>query len=118
MNLNDLLQQLQPALISALSVILSILIGAAAREAKQRFGLDIEARHRDALHSALMSGARAAIEAAPDRAIGAGRDALIAEAVSYARASVPDAIARLGATDAVLQRLAAGKFNLVDLPMR
>ncbi|TDK54215.1 hypothetical protein [Antarcticimicrobium luteum] len=114
MTLNDLLIQLQPALISTLSLVLSILIGIAAREAKQRFGLDIEARHREALHSALMSGARAAIEDGP----GAGRDVLVERAVAHARASVPDAIVRLGASDAVLQRLAAGKFNLVDLPLR
>ena len=107
MNWNDILQQLQPALISGLSLLLTVLIGGAAQVAKQRFGLEIEARHREALHSALMSGARAAIADGP----GAGKDVLVEQAVTYARESVPDAIARLRPSEAVLRRLVKGKLK-------
>ncbi|WP_323781909.1 hypothetical protein [Leisingera sp.] len=106
MNLNDILQELMPVLVSGLSVILSALIGAAAHKANRRWGLDIEARHREALHSAIMSGIQAAIEEGPEEAA----EVLISSAVDYARASVPDAISRLHAGDLVLQRLARGKL--------
>ncbi|AHD00477.1 hypothetical protein [Leisingera methylohalidivorans] len=106
MNLNDVLQELMPVLVSGLSVFLSAMIAAAAHKANQRWGLDIEARHREALHSAIMSGIKAAIEEGPEEAA----DVLISSAVGYAKASVPDAIARLSAGDPVLQRLARGKL--------
>lgn len=107
MTWTDILQQLQPALISGLSLILTVLIGGAAQVTKQRFGLEIEARHREALHSALMSGVRAAIEDGP----GAAKDVLVEKAVTYARDSVPDAITRLRPSEAVLRRLVFAKLK-------
>ncbi len=105
--LNDLLRDLMPVALSGLSLLLTALIGSAAQTAKQRWGLDIEARHREALHSALMSGIRAAVEDGP----GAGKNVLVEQAVTYARESVPDAIARLRPSEAVLRRLVMGKLK-------
>ncbi|MDE4272946.1 hypothetical protein PXK58_00950 [Phaeobacter gallaeciensis] len=107
MNLTDILQQLQPALISVLGLVLTVLIGGASQVMKQRFGIEIEARHREALHSALMSGISAAIEDGP----GAGKDVLIEKAVTYARESVPDAIAQLRPSETLLRRLVMGKLK-------
>ncbi|MCG7626154.1 hypothetical protein [Epibacterium sp. Ofav1-8] len=104
--MNDILQELLPVALSGLSVLLTALIGSAAHTAKRRWGLDIEARHRDALHSALMSGIRAGLERGPDEAA----EVLIREAVDHAKASVPDAILRLGPNDHVLQNLARSKL--------
>lgn len=105
--LNDLLRDLMPVALSGLSLLLTALIGSAAQTAKKRWGLDIEARHREALHSALMSGIRAAVEDGP----GAGKNVLVEQAVTYARESVPDAIARLRPSEAVLRRLVMGKLK-------
>ncbi|WOI34186.1 hypothetical protein R1T40_05495 [Tritonibacter scottomollicae] len=106
MNLNDILQELLPVALSGLSVLLTALIGSAAHTAKQRWGLDIEARHREALHSALMSGIRAGVERGPNEAA----EVLIREAVEHAKRSVPDAILRLGPDDSVLSNLARSKL--------
>ena len=114
MNLSTILQELQPVLISGLSVFLTLIIGLAANKAKVKFGLDIEARHREALHSALMSGAEAAFE----RGAGAGRDALIDEAIGYAQQSVPDAIGGLNPAKTVLRDLAGAKLGRLHLRFR
>ena len=106
MTLNDILQELAPAVLSGVSLLLSALIAMAAQTAKRRWGLDIEARHREALHAALISGIKAAIERGPEEAV----DVLIREAVDHAKASVPDAILRLRAPEHVLQTLARSKL--------
>ncbi|KUP91808.1 hypothetical protein [Tritonibacter horizontis] len=106
MTLNDILQELTPVLLSGLSLLLSALIATAAQTAKQRWGLDIEARHREALHAALISGVKAAIERGPEEAA----EVLIREAVDHAKASVPDAIQRLAPGEHVLDTLARSKL--------
>ncbi len=40
-----------------------------------------------------------------------GKDVLVEQAVTYARESVPDAIARLRPSEAVLRRLVVGKLK-------
>ena len=107
--LNDILRELMPVALSGLSVLLTALIGSAAHTAKQRWGLDIEARHREALHSALMSGIRAAVERGPEEAV----EVLVQEAVEHAKASVPDALLRLRPDEAILQNLARSKLAQV-----
>ncbi|EBA18412.1 hypothetical protein RSK20926_11854 [Roseobacter sp. SK209-2-6] len=107
MNWNDLFLQLQPHLLSLAALILTVVIGRVAQVLKVRFGIDIEQRHRENLHSALMSGLRAALSRRPE----AEPPQLIEEAIAYARDSVPDAMARLGPSEAVLGRLALGKLQ-------
>ncbi len=105
--LNDLLQELMPVALSGLSLLLTALIGSAAQTAKQRWGLDIEARHREALHRAMMSGIRAAVDRGPNEAV----EDLACAAVEHAKASVPDAIRRLRPSDNVLENLARSKLT-------
>jgi len=106
MNLSQILQELQPLLITGVSALLSLLIGLAANTARAKFGLDIEARHREALHSALISGLQAAMKKGPQ----AGLDALTDEAIQYAKNSVPDAIAKLAPSGETLRDLARSKL--------
>ena len=61
-----------------------------------RTGREIEARHREALHSALMTGARIALQR------GLKPQAAVDMAIGYARTSVPDAIRELDPNEAVL----------------
>lgn len=64
---------------------------------KQRWGLDIEARHREALHSALMTGVRDGLGVLQVKAGSTAievRSAVVAHAIAWARSSVPDALAK------------------------
>ncbi|MCA0920213.1 hypothetical protein [Pseudooceanicola nanhaiensis] len=100
--MNDLLALLTPSLLALFGALLTWVINGAAAYIKVKAGVEIDAVHRDALHSALMTGAKAAL----GKGTGGGLDALKAEAIAYARESVPEAIAWLVPGDGVLDRLA------------
>lgn len=91
-----------------------LVLGALAwffRRLPERWRIDIEARHRDALHSALNTGAGLVVDtlqrhpsiAVPDRAAG--------EIVEYVRRSVPGAIRRLGPSQKQLEQMARAKLQ-------
>lgn len=101
--LNTLAAALAPHILELMAGALSAMIGWAAMAAKRKWGLDIEARHREALHSALMTGARMAL----DRALSPQSAADLA--IGYAEASVPGAIRALRPTPEVLVNLARAK---------
>ncbi len=105
--LSEIYAAVLPLLLSLLAAWLAKVMAGAADEAKRRWGIEIEARHREALHSALMSGIRAALNR------GLTGPAAIDSAVKYATQSVPDALARLNPDARVLARLAASKLREV-----
>lgn len=107
MDLSQIYAQLQPLMVEAISIVVGAAILYVANLIRQKTGLEVEARHREALHSALMSGVMAGLRAGPD----AARDVLIDRAVAYAKSSVPDAIRKLGPKDFVLRQLAEAKVN-------
>ncbi|SEN91027.1 hypothetical protein SAMN04489859_102190 [Paracoccus alcaliphilus] len=94
-----------PYLLEILGLALTGIIGWAATKAREKWGIDIAARHRDALHSALMTGAQLAVS----REL-TGRAALDL-ILGYVRSSVPDAIGALKPSAAVLQNLAEAKLK-------
>ena len=94
-----------PLLIDLLAIVLMAALTWAAAWGKRKFGVDIEAKHRDALHSALMTGARLA---AARQLTGLGALQLI---LDYVRKSVPDALASLAPSQAVLTDLADAKLQ-------
>lgn len=98
---------LAPQILELVAILLMAMLTWAAAWAKRKFGVDIEAKHRDALHSALMTGARLA---ASRQLTGAAAVALV---VDYARQSVPDALAKLAPPQAVLKDLAEAKVQAV-----
>ncbi|WP_444453153.1 hypothetical protein ACTTAI_19260 [Rhodobacter capsulatus] len=104
MDLQELYAAIMPALLQIIGLVLSLLLARAADVARTRWGLEIEAAHRDALHAALMSGVRSALM----RGI-AGTE-VTREAVNHARKSVPDAIAALKPKSGVLEAIAAAKL--------
>jgi hypothetical protein len=99
--------QLLPLLLQFISAILGLILIQGAAIAKQRWGIEIEARHREALHSALMSGIRAAL------ARGDGHSAAITSAIHHATKSVPDAITALNPSEGVLASIAEAKLREV-----
>ncbi|MCW5722852.1 MAG: hypothetical protein KIS86_17100 [Devosia sp.] len=87
-----IVQQLIGMTLPALGLIITALLTWAANELHKRTGIDIEARHRDALQSALLNGVRFALQKAgwlPNTPLPAD---LIAKASSYVGSSVPDAL--------------------------
>lgn len=94
-----------PGIIDLIGLALTGIIGWAAAKARAKWGVDIEARHREALQSALLNGARLAL----DRQL-TGK-AAIDLVLTFIRASVPDAIGNLKATPEVLTDLARAKLE-------
>lgn len=86
---SDLLTALTPSLLDLAGVALTALIGLATVRFQRWTGIQIEARHREALHSAIMTAARVAVarKLAPDAAT--------QFVSSYVRNSVPDALQQL-----------------------
>ncbi|MEE2860872.1 MAG: hypothetical protein VYB46_08680 [Pseudomonadota bacterium] len=96
---------LMPPLLEITSIVLLAVLTWTAAWAKRKFGIDIEAKHRDALHSALMSGAQLA---AARQLTGKAAVALI---LDYVRQSVPDALAKLSPDLKILTDLAEAKLQ-------
>ena len=86
--------------------VTTALIGWAAAQARARWGIEIEARQREALHSALMTGAQLALSRLGPQA---SQTALTTAAVEYAERSVPGAMTGLRPTADILHDLALAK---------
>lgn len=91
----------------AAAVVATVIVGLIGRVAQRLFGITMEARHREALHSALTTGASLALSMIaeliaqglkPDEA----RSVALQEGVAYVRQSVPDALRVLKPDDELL----------------
>lgn len=106
--MNAFLTALLPPLLDLAGIALAGWLVRVSLVAKKRWGLEIEARHRDALHAALMTGIRDAL------ANGLTGQQAIDAAIRHARESVPDALASLKqATTRVVTSIAAAKLKEV-----
>lgn len=102
---------LQPYLLAVVSVAATAIVGWLAELLRRKFGLDIDAAHREALQTALANGAGLLIGKL-GVAAAAGkidlRSAALAEAVNYVLQAVPDAVRHFGITpEAVAEKLQA-----------
>jgi hypothetical protein len=88
--MNAFIAALTPHLLELIAAIATIIIGWLAARARARWGIEIEARHREALHSALMTGVRHALARGLQE-----QDAVAKAAVDYVKTSVPDALGAL-----------------------
>lgn len=100
---------LRPYLLEALS----LLIGAAVLWATKKFhdwtGITIEAKHREALQSALTNGANLALERLPPHPVDV-HSANLANAIRYVLDSVPDAVAYFDLTPERIAQLLRPKL--------
>ncbi len=96
-----------PHILELLGVLLTGIIGWAAAAARRKWGIEIEARHREAMHSALLTGAQLAMK---HELTGKAAVDLI---LRYVVSSVPDAIKGLGASHEVMTDLAKAKIEQV-----
>ncbi|ODM43085.1 hypothetical protein [Cereibacter johrii] len=101
---SDLLTALTPSLLELAGVALTALIGFATVRFQRWTGIQIEARHREALHSAIMTAARVAV------ARGLPREVATEFVSSYVRASVPVALKRLSPSVETLDALVRSKL--------
>lgn len=109
--MNTVFNTLYPALLPLLDQVIGLVLASiliwVANIARQKFGIEIEAKHREALQSALMSGIRAALS----RGL-MGPEAIKA-AIEHAMNSTPDAILKLKPEPGVLERIAEAKLREV-----
>ncbi|MBD9528366.1 hypothetical protein IB235_16235 [Paracoccus sp. PAR01] len=94
-----------PSIIELLGAFLTAAIALAARTARQKWGIEIEAKHREALQSAILTGARLAIAGRLDTA------AAIQLILKHVSVSVPDAVTALQPSAEVLENLARAKLQ-------
>lgn len=108
-------QELLTAILPALGLVITALLGWLASEFHKRTGINVEARHREALQSALMNGILFALQRS-GWVPGQPTNTVLATARSYVESSVPDALKQFGidtATDigrATLDRLLTPKL--------
>ena len=102
--MQTILDMISPVILHLIGAVLTLAVAFVARKIHQWTGIEIERAHREALHSALMTGARMALQ----RGL-SGPDA-VTLATGYAESSVPDAIARLRPSESVLTNLARAKL--------
>jgi len=94
-----------PHVLELLGLAITGIIGWAAAAVRRKWGIEIEARHREALQSALLNAARLALRR---ELTGAAAINLILE---YAGRSVPDAISALRPGPEVMIDLAKAKLE-------
>lgn len=109
------LSQLLVAAGPALGLVISALLAFAANELRKRTGIEVEAKHREALQSALLNGVLYALQKA-GWVQGEPTDRLLPMARGYVQGSVPDALKKFGidvatsAGQAALDRLLTPKL--------
>ena len=101
-------------LLPIVSVIAAAIAGWLANLLRVKFGLEIEQKHRDALQTALTNAAGLAIAKGKDVVAGKEIDVknpVIADAVNYVVAAVPDALKYFGLTPESLSEKIAARIG-------
>jgi len=92
---------LQAVIVGIIGMLLTFILNHAAGAFAAAIGIQIEAKHREALHQAIMTSVESGMKYGPD----VGLDTLKAHVVVYLQESVPDALTALTPGDGVLDRL-------------
>lgn len=102
---------IQPILVELLLTLILAVLAWFLRLLPERFRVDIEAKHRAALHSALDTGVGLLIDTMQKHPTIAAPDMAIGTVLDYVERSVPDAIRRLGPSRAQLEDMARAKLQ-------
>ncbi len=97
--------QLMPVVLQLLSAVIGLMIARAANMARDRWGIEIEATHRAALQSAIMSGLSSALNR------GLKGEDVIDAAIEHVHSSVPDAVRALKPAHGVLERIVLARLQ-------
>ena len=105
-----IIQVFMPIYAAVMAILVPVAVGYVVKLFRDKTGIEIEAKHRDALQSALESAARTAVLKLGSSAVsGQGRGIV----VDYVRRSVPDAVREFGLDDSTIERLALPKIEKV-----
>lgn len=108
----DSLQNIiQPLLTEYVGLLILAIIGWFMRLLPAKWRVEIEARHREALHRAIDTGIGLVIDTMQKHPTVAAPDMAIGQIVDYVRNSVPDAIKRLGPSQAQIEKMARAKLQ-------
>jgi hypothetical protein len=107
---DQLITTFEPILTDLLGYGVLLIFGYIGLLIRKYLGTKAEAVWRDALHSALKNGALQSGSIDPA--------SVAMDAVDYAKRSVPGAIRKLGADEAVITQLARAKVNEMSLEAR
>lgn len=104
---------------AAATTVATVLVGALAILVKRLFGITLEARHREALHSALTTGASLALSVLAEliaRGMGPEKARAVAaqHGVDYVRQSVPDALRALKPAEGLLLDMVRAKQTQLE----
>ena len=102
---------IQPILVELLLTLILAVLAWFLRLLPERFRVDIEAKHRAALHSAIDTGVGLLIDTMQKHPTIAAPDLAIGTVLDYVERSVPDAIRRLGPSRAQLEDMARAKLQ-------
>ncbi|ODT20479.1 MAG: hypothetical protein ABS35_19630 [Kaistia sp. SCN 65-12] len=107
----------------AAAAIATAVAGFVAAGLKRLFGVTMEARHREALHSALVTGSSLALSLVADFVAQGltpadARAAALESGVDYVRESVPDALKALKPADGLLLDMVRAKTAQLELAGR
>ena len=109
--------ELRPFLVEVIVAIVAAIAGWVLMTVRKKLGLDIEAKHREALQSALMNGANYGLRYIDGKVGGATidvRNEMLAEAVRFVERSVPDAVKFFGLTPDKLRDHLAAKIPVAQ----
>lgn len=111
----DLAAHIQPVLVETLFTLILAAMAWLMRRLPAWMQVQIEAKHRSALHSALETGVKLILDRLMTAGTTAGAlakaDQSVGTVVGYVRNSVPDALKALAPTQAQLERMATAKLN-------
>lgn len=102
---------IQPILVELLLTLILAVLAWFLRLLPERFRVDIEAKHRAALHSAIDTGVGLLIDTMQKHPTIAAPDMAIGTVLDYVERSVPDAIRRLGPSRAHLEDMARSRLQ-------
>ncbi|MEW5422637.1 hypothetical protein [Amorphus sp. 3PC139-8] len=112
---------LRPYVVEVAGILVAAALGWLSMRVNKMFGLSIEAKHREALQSALMNGVMrglASVDKAADRTSIDLRSAVVAEGVRYVQDYAPDAVRHFKLTPDRLGDLLEARLGsmLQDVP--
>ena len=104
---NEILNAATPAIVTLFGFALTYIINSAADTLKAKTGIEIEAKHRDAIHSAAMSAVNVALHE------GLSPEEMLERGTAYMKRSVPDAIRHFTPSDEQLRAMVKAKAEQV-----
>ena len=108
--------EMRELILGALGVVVTAVLGFLANKLNTATNINIDAKYRDSIHSAIMTGVSGALNFAQARADSVTvdvRNQIIADAIRYAQKAVPDALKALGVGHDTLVQLASSKLAIL-----